>query len=277
MFLLLLAGVFSAQSPRKPDYTCAQGLEIIFGKSQGTTSTAEAKSDSYSGSHVLRLQGSFVAPWTGDYTFTLYSKTSGLSSGYTSEVTFGFDGYYKGPKASQWVVHHQITKDYRYVLMLETSENYMYVKISISGAQSDSAPSVLAGDLIGTCYATGCRDFVMERDNGCQPTAARHAAWRGQVRTAPEDTGKREIAKGTSSDPVPSMFCSAFVANIPSLMTGLCRCALRPSRGTTPHDVPANSRTTEYALCRPINRPYRKVVFENLDLNVPSMGQYQRR
>jgi hypothetical protein len=189
MFVLIAAGS-CADSSRKPDYTCAQGMEIFFGKSQGTTSTAQAKSNSYSGSNVLRLQGSFIAPWTGEYMFRLSSKTSGLSSGYTSEVTFGFDGYYKGPKANQWDVRHQITKDYRYVMMLETSENYLYVTISISGAESGSTPSVLSGDLIGTCYSSGCRDFVMERENGCQPKVTRHSDWRGQVRVAPEEAQK---------------------------------------------------------------------------------------
>jgi hypothetical protein len=181
MLLVLLANAWCEASGRRSSAVCPLGLEIIFGESQGTTRRAEVSSDDYSGSHVLRLQGSYVAPDSGDAKFELSSQTTGISTLYTAKTTFEFEDGSEGPRPHTWVSSPlPVRKDFRYKISLETSDHYYYVKISISGGPSNTG--VLSGNLIGTCYENGCRDLASLRQYDC---ARRSPAYRGQVKTAP--------------------------------------------------------------------------------------------
>jgi hypothetical protein len=142
------------------------GLEIIFGKSQGVTKTASASSTTYSGSHVLKLQGSYVAPDTGECTFKLNSETSSISALFTSKTTFEFEEGAEGPYARSWMATPVLVhKNFRYKMSLATSDHFYYVTISISGGLAGTG--FLTGNLIGTCYQNGCRDLAVLRQDNC--------------------------------------------------------------------------------------------------------------
>lgn len=148
------------------------------------TKTASASSNLYSGSHVLRLQGSFVTPDTGECKFRLNSETSGISALYTSKTIFDFEDCPEGPNARAWTATPVfVQKDFCYKMSLYTSDHYYYVTISISGGLAGTG--FLAGNVIGTCYQSGCRDLAVFRNDNCLRGIS-NLPWPGQGSAARE-------------------------------------------------------------------------------------------
>jgi hypothetical protein len=143
---------------------CTQGLEAYFGGFKEVVPKDNADSKSYSSSHVLELQGFFIARVTGSHRFELWSGTYSWSSIlYTPKTTFELDGASEGPHQRTWQYTTRLAKDFGYSMSLVTNDNYYYVKISIDVEFSGRSKAELDGDLIARCWQGGCRDLLLSR------------------------------------------------------------------------------------------------------------------
>jgi hypothetical protein len=155
---------------------CPAGIQFYWGGVyQKDLGTAFQDSAYYNGSQTPEFRGSFVAKVTSEHVFELWSSTYSTSNQHIPSTQFQFDGMNGGTGERKWQWNAStLTKDFRYRLVLMTTDHYYWIKISISVEYSGHGMADLDGDLIGTCEVSGCRETALSRvPYSCQPSPSR--------------------------------------------------------------------------------------------------------
>jgi hypothetical protein len=154
---------------------CPQGLIVAWGYvADRVVTSAYAESGIVNEPHTLEFWGSFVARVTGDHYFRMWSHTYGVSSlkKATAKLTWDNSAEYLPDEGNkEWFQTFVLNRDFRYALLFTVQEPYVSVKISIAAEFEGQPMEDLAGDLIGQCQQSGCRDDLYGRQPYlCQPS-----------------------------------------------------------------------------------------------------------